>query len=77
MNVLIDNERTKLLANALDRASTACVTVGLLAPLAALLYNLSPVHVEVWIMIVGGAVWLLGAIGLHISARWVLRSPMP
>lgn len=24
---LIDNERTKLLANALDRASTACFTV--------------------------------------------------
>ena len=36
---LIDNERTKLLANALDRASTACFTVGILTPAAGYLYN--------------------------------------
>ncbi len=29
---LIHNERTKLLANALDRTSTACLAVGLIAP---------------------------------------------
>lgn len=34
---LIDNERTKLLANALDRASTACFTVGILTPTAGFL----------------------------------------
>ena len=28
------NEQTKLLANALDRASTACFTVGIVTPLA-------------------------------------------
>lgn len=33
--VVIANERAKLLANALDRASTACVTVGILGPTAA------------------------------------------
>jgi hypothetical protein len=37
---LIDNERTKLLANALDRASTACFTVGILTPAAGYLYNI-------------------------------------
>jgi hypothetical protein len=34
---VIANERAKLLANALDRASTACVTVGVLGPTAAAL----------------------------------------
>ena len=32
---LIHNERTKLLANALDRASTASFTVGVLVPIVA------------------------------------------
>jgi hypothetical protein len=32
MNKAARNERTKLLANALDRASTACLTAGVLAP---------------------------------------------
>lgn len=37
---LIDNEQTKLLANALDRASTACFTVGIATPIAGLVYNI-------------------------------------
>jgi hypothetical protein len=36
MNVTIHNERTRLLANALDRASTASLTIGVLAPIAAI-----------------------------------------
>jgi hypothetical protein len=32
--MLVANERTKLLANALDRASTSCFTVGIATPLA-------------------------------------------
>jgi len=73
MSTLVDNERTKLLANALDRASTASLTVGLLAPLAALLYNLSSGHLDLWIILAGGVVWLSVAIGLHLTARWILR----
>ena len=34
---MIENERTKLIANALDRASTACLAVGVLAPLGAVI----------------------------------------
>lgn len=32
MSELITNERIKLFANALDRASTACFAVGAIAP---------------------------------------------
>lgn len=74
MSDLIDNERTKLLANAIDRASTACLTVGLLAPLAALLYGLSTSHVDLWFVLAGGGVWFSVAIGLHLVARFILRS---
>lgn len=74
MTKLVDNERTKLLANALDRASTACLTVGVLAPLAALLYNLSAGHIGMWVFVGGGVIWFSVAIGLHLTARWPLRS---
>jgi hypothetical protein len=46
MSPPIDNERTKLLANALDRASTACLTVGVVAPFAAALYNFGGVAIH-------------------------------
>jgi hypothetical protein len=36
---LVENEVTKLIANALDRASTASVSIGVLAPLAGYLYR--------------------------------------
>ncbi len=37
---LIHNEQTKLTASAFDRASTACLTVGVIAPVAATFFNL-------------------------------------
>jgi hypothetical protein len=41
MSDVVYNEKTKLLANALDRASTASITVGVLAPLAAAFLNIT------------------------------------
>jgi hypothetical protein len=38
---LVFNEQTKLLANAYDRLSTACVSVGVLAPIAGAYLNLA------------------------------------
>ena len=35
---VIHNEQTKYIANACDRASTSCLTVGVLAPIAAAIY---------------------------------------
>lgn len=55
----INNERTKLLAAALDRASTGCVVVGLLAPVAAI-GELS---------LSGGFAWGCVAFGLHVAAQ--------
>ncbi|MGQ0565704.1 MAG: hypothetical protein ACT4OK_11615 [Gemmobacter sp.] len=72
---LVGNERTKLLANALDRASTACFTVGVATPLAAWLYNIggfgaatSPASLAPGVL-----GWILAAFVLHMVAQMVLR----
>jgi hypothetical protein len=76
---LVDNERTKLLANALDRASTACFTVGVATPLAGYLYGVidfsEPVS-GVWLMLTAGG-WLAIAIALHSWARRTLKGLKP
>jgi hypothetical protein len=66
---LIHNERTKLTANALDRTSTALFGVGVLGQAFALV----PKN-EGWLSLVSIVVWFFAAIGLHLSARRVLRS---
>ena len=68
---LIDNERTKLTANALDRASTACLAVGIFAPLGGLTQGLAnPPPLSVALAFAG---WFCCAIVLHIGARRLLR----
>ncbi|MBV8401027.1 MAG: hypothetical protein JOZ17_20185 [Acetobacteraceae bacterium] len=68
---LVRNERLKLLANALDRASTACVTVGIVTPVAGLVYGLIP-HVSALALAAACFVWLFVAVSLHLAARRVL-----
>lgn len=71
----IDNERTRLFANALDRASTACFTVGVATPLAGYLYGVlsfgEPVS-RTWLMLTGAG-WLAITIALHLWARRILK----
>lgn len=74
MTVAIDNERTKLTANALDRASTASVAVGILAPLAAVLQGQAIPSLGVVVSFAG---WLAVGIVPHIFARRVLGGLMP
>jgi hypothetical protein len=69
---LIQNERTKLLAGALDRASTAFLTVGIVTPVAGYLYGLSRAELGLGFLAGAFAVWFLLAIGLHLLARYVL-----
>jgi uncharacterized membrane protein len=67
-------EQTKLLANALDRTSTACVTVGVVTPTAALLYGIGPTAVQLGLAVLGYFLgWLMIAVFLHYMARRVLR----
>lgn len=72
---LVDNERTKLLASALDRASTACLTVGVLAPIAAAFYTSAGPPIGP--LLIGVFAWMSAAGILHWAARWVLRTLRP
>ncbi|WP_199194893.1 hypothetical protein [Phyllobacterium phragmitis] len=72
---VVNNERTKLLAYALDRASTACFTVGIATPVAAYLYNVDNVdntisHARLMLGLVG---WLMASAVLHYLGTRVLR----
>jgi hypothetical protein len=71
------NEQTKLLANALDRASTMCLTVGVFGPLAAAYYSAYGLSAEVWIYVIGAASWGLAALFLHLEGQRILRSLQP
>ncbi len=70
----IHNERTKLLANGIDRASTACLAVGVLGPAVATLYGNGGIEVPHLIIGFGTLSWLAAASVLHLLARWVLGS---
>lgn len=68
---LVQNERTKLLATALNNVAVATVVTALIAPAATFLYGAgAPGRGGWWIAI--GLAWLAGGIILHLAAQWVL-----
>jgi hypothetical protein len=69
---LIHNERTKLTANWLDRASTAFFVVGVLGQAFSLAPSTRGLTAVVSIL-----VWFFAAIALHLAARRVLRALRP
>jgi hypothetical protein len=72
MDNLVRNERLKLLANALDRASTACITIGFITPLAAVVYAAGATGLSTGFFVVAGVSWILLGLGLHLLAHQVL-----
>lgn len=70
-----ETEKTKLVAGALDRASTACFTVGVATPLAGYVYNIGGIRTAVALsgLMLGLGGWMLAAIALHYVARRNLR----
>ena len=66
-------EQTKLLANAFDRASTACITVGVFTPLAGYGYSIAAFSSTAGPQLLTGlASWFFTATGLHYLARRTL-----
>jgi len=63
---LIHNERIKLMANAIDRASTACIVVGLLTPLVS-----GTIEAD-WYTAASVCIWLSIALILHWAANRIL-----
>lgn len=75
---LVYNEQTKLLANALDRASTACVAVGIFTPLASIFLGDSAQFAgarsaDVYRIVTSVVVYFLAGYTLHLQAVRALR----
>lgn len=68
MTNLIHNERVKLRAGALNTLATSCMSLGVLAPLAAAFYNVASSAVPVHTVIAGAALYLTAAFWLHRQA---------
>jgi VIT1/CCC1 family predicted Fe2+/Mn2+ transporter len=71
LGTTIHNERTKLLAGALDRASTASFTVGVLVPIIATLVGL-PGYSFGWRLAMMSLSWFFTTLALHFMARRIL-----
>ena len=64
---IVSNERRKLLANALDRLSTAFIALGVVGQAL----SLTPTSTSIFSVVVMTG-WILGAVILHLIARRVL-----
>jgi hypothetical protein len=71
---IVQTERTKLLANALNTACTSCFTVGIATPIAGYVYNVSGFRdtIDLGQLAVGLSGWLAAALILHLLARRAL-----
>jgi hypothetical protein len=67
---LIHNERTKLLATALNNSAVATIATAIIAPIASFLYGSSAVATRWWPWI--SLAWLLGGLRLHMAGQIVL-----
>jgi hypothetical protein len=67
----VQNERTKLLATALNNLSFAIWATAILAPTASLLYSTGDAAIGIWWIGVAG-LWFLLGIALHLLARAIL-----
>ena len=70
---LVENEKTKLLASALDRVSTGLFVVGVLGPYAAIFYGTStPLSGDLFLLSIFS--WFAGGAIIHVAAQWVLEN---
>jgi hypothetical protein len=72
---LIDNERVKLLALALNNAAVAALATGVLGPTASFLYGVT--RIESPYSFAFGLFWIAGAVSMHAVAQIVLKDLVP
>lgn len=68
---LIENERTKLLATALNNIGVATIITGVIAPIVATLYGTTAIISGVSALLIS-AIWLFSGLGLHLLAQIAL-----
>lgn len=71
---LVENERTKLLATALNNLGVATIITGVVAPVATALYGTA--HPAYWWFTIA-VVWIIVGLALHVLAQMVLGKLKP
>ena len=71
---VMETEQIKFLANALDRASTAIFSLGILTPMASYYFDINNMQVRLgpWGLIAYVVVSLMACAALHLGGRRVL-----
>ena len=77
MTSMAENERIKLAATALNTLATASITVGVLAPGAALFYGFSATPRSASEVVLSLAIWLSLGGALHFGANRLLGGLRP
>jgi hypothetical protein len=76
--VSVHNERVKLFATYMNVAAGSCLALGVIAPLAAVLFIVVPFGIGVSAALskigAGAAVWLVASVLLHWIAQLALGS---
>jgi hypothetical protein len=72
---LVENERVKLTATALNNGAIAAFVASIVGPAASELYGITAPKSPYWWAF--GLCWLIGAAVLHMSARRVLGDLEP
>lgn len=72
---LVGNERAKLTAQFLNTVAAGCLTVGIVAPAAAVVYGFGTggSAIPARNLLLGSVVFFAVALALHFAARFVLR----
>ena len=73
----VHNEQTKLLATGLNTIAVAFIVIGVVTPITAVSFGVATAPVLRPATVFFAAVWLCAGIGLHWTARGVLRSIRP
>ena len=68
----IHNERTKLLAGALDRVSTGSFITGIIAPITSQVRSSSSNNSNIWLSLMLFVGFFITGVGLHRLAQQVL-----
>jgi hypothetical protein len=69
MNKTVLNERLKLLANWCNTVAAALVTTGVLGPIFAIIYGLSPKALDPALVFTSSLVCILVSAALHLAGR--------
>ena len=70
---LVHNEQTKLTSAWLSALATALVTAGSFAPLAALIYGLGALGLDLGFVTFLAVACFIAGLGLHFAGRILLR----